>query len=385
MINIKTNNYESDWQAPDSFDLHPKLIVDWRPDIEEIKQLMQPYEQYKNIIVIGNGGSISTLEGYWQALGRHSEKTLTIVDTMEPDRLRDVMRCNPPEGRLVMAISKSGDTVGVIEAMLAFEDYHKLILTMPGRGAISQIAEKLDIPVLALPQIGGRFSGRSIAAYGAAHLLGIDIAAIEAGARSLIDELYNNNQALEIAKFIGTNAQKGTNEIYAPVYSSCLSGFNHLVTQLIHESAAKDGKGVTILTMAAPECQHHSNQRFFGGPRNMMGIITTLYDAEELISVSVPEAIQDISIGEGKVGDLARHDLQFAINAEATGTIGDAKEKGIPLLTIEIEKIDAAMVGSYVVIWQLVAIYLAQIFGVDPYNQPHVERSKDISFSERLN
>jgi len=303
---------------------------------------------------------------------------------MEPDRLREVMRRNPTDNSLVIAISKSGDTVGVIEALLAFNDYQKLVLTTPGQGAMSGIAEKLDIPVLGLPPIGGRFSGRSIAAYGIAQLLGIDIAAIEAGARDLIDGLDDDNPALQIAKFIYANTQKDYSEIYAPVYSAQLTGFNHLITQLIHESVAKNGKGLTILAMEAPECQHHSNQRFFGGPRNMMGIVTTVYNAKELITVNVPEEISDLPLGEAKIGDLSRHDLQFAVNAEAQGTIGDAEEKALPLLHIEIDKIDSATVGAYVVLWQLVAIYLAQMFGVDPYNQPHVERSKDISLSERL-
>src|SRR3989344_9571130 len=114
MLKLSFENYQSKGQNKFRVDLAAPFIA-WRPDMVKIKQDFAPYAKYKNIIVIGNGGSISSLEAYWRAFGGgRSEKKLTIVATMEPDYILMVRKQNPLNETLVIAISKSGNTVGVI-------------------------------------------------------------------------------------------------------------------------------------------------------------------------------------------------------------------------------------------------------------------------------
>ena len=386
MLKLSFENYQSKGQNKFRVDLAAPFIA-WRPDMVKIKKDFAPYAKYKNIIVIGNGGSISTLFAFWRALRLTPyTKHLTIVPTMEPDFIARIKSQYPPADTVVIAISKSGDTVGVLEDVCAFEDYPIVAVTTPGKGTLSQLAAVIKWPVIEHPAIGGRFSGRTATAYGPSHLLGLDINAIEQGAAMGIGEYQKEgNAAWQLAEFIFASAASGRGEIYMPVYSFFLEGFNHLVTQLIHESASKSGQGPTVLALGAPESQHHSNQRFFGGPKNMVGLFVTVANANENLKIAVPPAAKDLPLRTGKLGMLNGADLQHSLSSEVRGTMTDAKEQGIPFAHLEIDKLTPAVVGEYLVFWQFVAYYLSVLEGVDPFDQPQVERSKEISFLLRKN
>ncbi|HLB32565.1 MAG TPA: hypothetical protein VJL27_03370, partial [Patescibacteria group bacterium] len=75
--------------------------------------------------------------------------------------------------------------------------------------------------------------------------------------------------------------------------------------------------------------------------------------------------------------------LQHSLSSEAQGTMADAKEQGIPFAHLEIDKLTPAAAGEYLVFWQFVAYYLSVLEDVDPFDQPQVERSKEISFMLR--
>jgi glucose-6-phosphate isomerase len=383
MLKLSFANYEAESQGKFVVDPQAPFIA-WQPNVEVIKKEFGLYAKYQNYVVIGNGGSISTLEALWRALGASSAKKLTIVPTMEPDFLTLVKKENPLQDTLVIAISKSGDTVGVLEDILAFSEYPILAVTTQGKGTLRQLAAKMGWPVVEHPPVGGRFSGRSAVAYGPAYLLGLDVDAIERGAAAAIATYQKpDNTAWLVAQFILAMAAADRNEVYLPVYSYFLEGFNHLVTQLIHESTGKDEKGPTLLALSAPESQHHSNQRFFGGPKNMAGIFVTVLQPRQDISITVPEAVADLPLRDGKLAMLNGIKLHQSLLSEAQGTMTDAKEQGIPWAHLEIDQITPEAIGDYLVFWQFVAYYLAMLEGVDPFDQPQVERSKEISFSLR--
>lgn len=383
-MKLHFENYNVQESYTDNFPKAWPEFVTYEPSVTEIKKQFAPYEKYKNYIVIGNGGSISSLNGFWGAFGVQSQKNLEVVSTMEPDYLRSITDKYQSDDTLVIAISKSGTTVGVLEALLALKNYPILCITSVGEGALSTMAKGLGWPQIEHPAIGGRFSGRTAVAYGPAHLLGFDIAGIEQGAVAAVEaNKQKDSPAWQLAQFLYKTDQGGRNEVFLPVYSKFLIGFNHLITQLVHESVGKDGKGQTVLAVDAPESQHHTNQRFFGGPKNMAGVFVTVENPAEDIKVSVPDEIKNISLRGGTVEDLNGAQLHHSLLCEARGTIADATEQKIPLCSITIEKITPQVIGDYMVFWQFVAYYLAVLSGVNPLDQPQVERSKEIALELR--
>jgi len=143
MLKLTLMNYQASGQ--NKFRVDPTAaFIAWRPDIAKIKQNFAPYENYKNIIVIGNGGSISTLFAFWRALHpAAAHRQLIIIPTMEPDYITRVKSQYPPTESVVLAISKSGDTVGVLEDICAFQGYPMVAVTTPGKGTLSQLATRM--------------------------------------------------------------------------------------------------------------------------------------------------------------------------------------------------------------------------------------------------
>lgn len=383
MIKIGFYNYDDNFVKVPKFD-GDKHFISISPNIQEIKKEFQPFINYKNYIVIGNGGSNTSLDSLWTALGKDRiNKSVTIVTTMEPDYLDLVKTHNSIKDTLVIMISKSGDNVGVLESLLYFADYKKLIITS-SKGTLFQLAHNNNWPIIDHPPIGGRFSGRSVVAYGPSYLAGLDIDSIEKSAqKAIIDYQRDDNQAIKLANFLYFQELAGKTDIFMPVYTYFLDGFNRLITQLMHESVCKNNQGQTLFATTAPESQHHSNQRFFGGPKNMVGLFVTVEESYNKVVIQVPQNSYDVILRNGKLSDLDGRSLNESLKFEAQGTIEDAKSQMIPIAHIVVDKITSDSMGEFLVFWQFVAYYSAILRNQNPFDQPQVEKSKEISFNLR--
>jgi len=148
-------------------------FASYSPNIAEVEKTAKKYLKKKNIIVIGNGGSVNSFDYYINAL--KTEKNV-FIKTMEPDFLYDIRkRCNNKD-TIIIAISKSGNTVGVIESLLYFIDYKDIIIITERKdSALKQIQEKYKFDFLEHPNIGGRYSGFTPSGLLPAAIAGINI------------------------------------------------------------------------------------------------------------------------------------------------------------------------------------------------------------------
>ncbi|MBU0600264.1 hypothetical protein KKB84_01665 [bacterium] len=365
----------------------------FKPDLKEIKEVAKRYDHYRNIIIIGNGGSITSFWTFYKALAEYkSKKNLYLVSTMDPDFLSSIKeRCTSVD-TLVIPISKSGNTVGVLEAIFAFEGYSMFPITSEDSGALREIARKRNLEYLTIPQeIGGRFSARTACGYFPAALFDIDIEEIDQGLEEVYEVCKPDNDlsiniALRLATFLYLKDLAGYSEIFHPVYSPQLEGFINLIVQLIHESSGKEGKGQTIYGSLGPESQHHTNQRFFGGKKNVVGFfLNVALNKEQDLKTVVPLDLKDISLGDNKsLAILNNIPLAKALEFEFKGTLEEAKQKKIPTAVLTLDKVEAKRVGEYLGFIQYLAVYASLLRAVNPYDQPQVENSKKISYQLRL-
>lgn len=357
-------------------------------DIAALRQTLKPYQKYTNILLVANGGSVWSFMSYYTALvDRVAGKTVVPLTDMEPDYLAVVKQKYAPADTLVLVISKSGSTVGLIENLFALAEYPQLFVT-DQESPLGQIGAKKGIPVIVHPPVGGRYSGLTSCAYAPAILCGLDVEGIESGARAgyevYRDAARPDNSAWQVASALWQLDQAGYSEVFMPVYSNFLQTFGMQVTQLFHESFGKDGKGLTVLAAQAPESHHHTNQRFFGGRKNMVGVFLRSLTQKNHLNLSIPTELGEIPLRTGKLADLNGLDLAKSFESEFVGTFTDAKNQGIPLIDVAVSEVSAQSVGELMAFWHYVTVYSSVLRGVDPYDQPQVENSKVISFEERL-
>ncbi len=368
MISIDLEHKE---KAPDAW---PEVFK-YREDIDGLKKALDGLGVFERIIVVGNGGSITSYDAYfWGLCSRCESQT---VWTMDPALLERTKKHFLNDGKtVVVAVSKSGNTLGQIESLLYFNDYPVVVVTNPNEGALSEIAKKLNYLIIPHPPIGGRFSAGTASAFVPSYLAGMDIKRIQEG---IIGGYQQKENAFQVASFYYDLEKKGYEEIYVTCYSELLGGFANLVIQLMHESVCKEGKGQTFYFAMGPEAQHHTNQRFLGGKKNVIGTFIVAEKSQHDLKQEIPDLVKDVNLRSDKLSILDNVSFQDALHAEYLGTKRDSDLNKIPNVTISLSSVDDVSVGELVAFWHMVAFYSAILRDVDPFNQPAVENSKKIT------
>ena len=301
---------------------------------------------------------------------------------MNKARRHKVKQMCPSDKTVIVAISKSGNTLGVIEALMSFTGYKIIITTEAEDGVLRQIAKNMDWQIVEHPNISGRYSGATSAGLFPALLCGMKIDQIATGIKNGYEY---KNQAYSLAKYYFDLEKDGYLEVYVSCYSWLLENFRTLIIQLMHESVCKDGHGQTFYFSEAPESQHHTNQRFFAGKKIVAGTFIIARDWFGDRKIEVPQKIADLNLKGLELKKLDKITYQQALLAEYHGTKKEADRLKIPNVTIELPEVTNETVGELLAFWQLVAFYSARLRNVDPFIEPAVTNSKNITIEEIKN
>lgn len=281
----------------------------------------------------------------------------------------------------MIVISKSGNTLTALEILTAFDGYPTTVITEPGYGTLRKIAKARGWSVVDVPKdVGGRFSGGTASALLPAMALGIDVKAYVSGMKEAYRCAREEKEMIDLCGAFYLIERVGKRSIFLPVYSKGLSAFNPLVTQLFHETLSKHRKGMTILCFEGPECQHHTNQRVLDGPEDIATLFI-LVDGIEGEKVSW-EGIQTEYKGI-PMEEMGEYRFKDAILSEAKGVMGSMDEIGAPYSVLRIKGEDEKAVGFYVGMMQYLAYYFAILRRVEPFDQPAVEKAKEIALEIR--
>ncbi len=360
-------------------ELPDAAFLSYKPDIEGFKKYWQEFGSFKNILLIGNGGSVTGLMGIYGCFGAQSGKHVEFLSTVDPEYIANIKMRLPKHNTLVIAISKSGQTVSQIEALMHFLDYTLLFITAKD-STLAQIGGKAGATIAEHPNIGGRYTAFTEVSLIPAAICGIDISALYFGAKDFYAKYRQNNIAMKAAQILFALENRGIVDVFLPVYSHNLFYFSNLIVQLCHESFGKNGSGQTYFAHEAPESQHHTNQRFFGGRKNIAGFFLRAENFRQDAPTLMPAGMHGIPLRDGSLFDLNKIPLSFAMDAEFSGTWEDAKIHGIPVLALSLTILEPKEIGQFIAFWQTFAVYSSILRSVDPFDQPQVESSKLISW-----
>ena len=398
-LNLNLNHSTIDSSSPEFKEKIEKIkntpvpnFAKYTPDLEKIKKLREKYQDKKNIIVEGNGGSISSFRGIYNALGNKENKNVFILDTEDPDYIKYLKNKCLRENTLVILTSKSGTRIQVLANYFAFQDYPILAITQDNDGALNQIRKEKNLDISFHPEISGRYSGLTECAITPAEIVGIDTEEIikggkemyaRRGSASIVEaEPLLNNPALQLALTLDKLEEVGYIELFLSIYSKKLSGFFELIKQLFHESVCKKELGQTIYGGEAPENQHHTLQRLISGRKNSLGFFITVENStrKEDSKFEIEENLKNIKCRNITLGNLNNLSLQNIIKSEFQGTWQDVIDNNIPAIHLELDEISPYSIGQFMAFFQYTAFYSALLRGVNPCDQPGVEKSKENIF-----
>lgn len=365
----------------------PKFAT-YSPDMKMIEEIRSKYQNKKNFIIEGNGGSISTLRGFLSCFGDDTQKNVFILDTDDPDHINELRKKCKKEDTLFVVINRSGNSIQTISGYLALKDYETVFITAAG-STLFNIGQLQDIPsydkTSEHPEFAGRFSGLTEFGLLPAAMLGMDTDAMLAGGKEMYEKCapqspFKDNPALQFALALDKLEKLGYTGLFLSIYSKKLGGFFELIVQLFHESVCKDGKGQTIYGGDAPENQHHTLQRFNSGRQDSVGVFMTVEKFTNDIIFTAPENIKDVECRKIPIEKLAKLSMADIIHTEFEGTWKDTTEKGIPAIHLELGEVSPETAGMLTAFFQYAACYSAMLRDVNPFDQPGVERSKEYIF-----
>jgi glucose-6-phosphate isomerase len=353
-----------------------------------------------DIVILGTGGSslggqtLAQLADYAvPGLGALRAPRMHFMDNLDPQTFGDLLGKLPLATTRFVCVSKSGgtgetlmQTIAALSAVKAAKLEARIPeifsgLTEPARsGKRNGLRELLAAQKITMLDhdtgVGGRFSALTNVGLLPAAALGLDIAAIRAGAAASLAPILADKTPADVPAAIGAALavalaeSKGKTISVMMAYADRLEKFVKWYVQLWAESLGKDGKGTTPVGALGPVDQHSQLQLFIAGPRDkLFTVITTgMAGRGPRIDGGLARLAGEEGFGGKTIGDL--------VAAQGRATIETLAKNGCPVRTIHIETLDEFSLGELLMHFMLETIIAAHMLGVDPYDQPAVEEGK---------
>ncbi len=386
----------------------------------------EQHGRYGDIVVLGIGGSAlgpialrtALRPPGWNELStaqRGGLPRLYVLDNIDPRTVAAVLdRVDLPR-TLFIVTSKSGGTAETMaqyliiherlrRAHLATPEHHVVFVTDPAHGALRPLAGRegvraLDIP----PNIGGRYSVLTPVGTLPAALIGIDVAALLAGAGDMVRRCATDVLRENPAGVFGTlqwlaDTRHGRHvQVFMP-YADALRDFAAWFVQLWAESLGKtrprasggrasgggggegpeDHVGQTPLAALGATDQHSQVQLFMEGPADKTVTFVGVTRSPGDVDLEIPRAYSDVP----ELAYLGGHTLGELLEVERRATSGALARRGRPNLTITLDAVDEWHVGGLIMLLQIATAYAGSLYGINAFNQPGVELGKQFAYAE---
>lgn len=350
--------------------------------------------KFKTFVVLGTGGSSLGAQTLTDIKQNPLAPTIFYLNNVDPWSLQNLLSTLNLETTCFLAVSKSGSTSETVMQTLCIIKYleargmsiknHFEIITEDKRSPLDAIAETYMIDPLPHDKtIGGRFSVFSNVGMIPAGLAGLSLKDIINGAKSYITSFLaepESHSSLQGAAAIydGIKASKNIS-VFMP-YADRLQKFSAWYEQLWAESLGKDGQGSTPLAALGTVDQHSKLQLFRDGPDDKL--YTVIIPNSPPVSEKntpidfVPNGYVYTDPNLTYMEDKTLFDL---LKAEANATVDSLKNAGRPVRTIHYDRLNETTLGALLSHFMLETIILADIMGVDAFDQPGVEESKRLT------
>jgi len=319
--------------------------------IAELEHLARDVREdgYRRAAVLGMGGSslapelFSRVFGWAGGSASEAALELRILDSTHPDAVRGFRSWAGEQRTLFCVSSKSGATTEPIAFQASMGEIAPALdfvaITDPGT-PLADLARAQEFRTIvdAPPDVGGRYSALTVFGLVPAVLNGVDVGGLLERARRMAAACREPdaaaNPGLRLGAAMGEAALEGRDKLTV-VISPRLAAFGDWVEQLVAESTGKGGRGIVPI-VGEP----------IGDPAAY---------GEDRVAVSVRL---------GDKGTDGRDDL-----------IGEMRGRGS--LIEEIVLSDPLDIGAEFVRWEVATAAAGIVLGIDPFDQPNVQESKD--------
>jgi transaldolase / glucose-6-phosphate isomerase len=317
--------------------------------VDKLEARADEAREYSDVVLMGMGGSSLAPDVFRATFGPvEGRPRLHVLDTTDPATILAVREAIDLPRTLFIAASKSGGTTETLshlayfweEALRAGIDKRErqfAAITDPGSG-LEQLAAERDFRWIFLnpTDIGGRYSALSYFGLVPAALMGVDVRELLERTQEMAHSCdaavpVEKNPGVWLGSVMGALANQGRNKLTL-LMSPQVATFGYWLEQLLAESTGKHGRGIVPV-----EGEPVGRPEAYGGDRLFVHVRVN-----------------------GEADDLAVRALERA---------------GQPVVTLTLR--DRLDLGGEFLRWELGTAVAGSLLGIDPFDQPNVQESKD--------
>ena len=343
-------------------------------------------------VVIGIGGSylgpraaIELMQGANHNIGKGKgdPQIFYAGNTLSTRHWNELCRLLEGKDFSIAIISKSGTTTEPAIATRALRwmlerkygtegaKQRTYAITDPAKGALRQMAEEEGWETFVIPpNVGGRYSVLTAVGLLPMAVAGIDPMEVMRGATKAKKAYDIRSFENPVWLYAATRNLLYRNGKYIEILESFEPGFKMMGgwwQQLFGESEGKDGKGIFPVTAEFTPDLHSLGQMIQQGERNIFETMVRMDPPEKKLTIGSDQKNLDaLNYLEGKT-------LDFVDEKAYWGTLAAHVDGGVPVITMDIGKLDNEKLGELFYFFELACGVSAYMLDVNPFNQPGVE------------
>ena len=375
-------------------------------DKEEFKRIKSAaariQEDSEVLVVIGIGGSYlgaraviesltNTFDNLLPESKRKHPQIFYVGNNLSPNYINDLIETLGTKDFSVNVISKSGTTT---EPAIAFRIFREMLENRYGieeargriyvttdkeNGALKKLADKEKYETFVIPDnVGGRYSVLTPVGLLPIAVAGIDIDKLLKGARfaqdRYCDEDLTYNECYQYAVVRNILYKNEKNIEILVNYEPKMHYMTEWWKQLYGESEGKKGKGIFPAGADFTTDLHSLGQYIQEGRRNLF---------ETVIKIERPESNILINLDEDDLDGLnylTGKSIDFVNKKAMEGTIQAHVDGNVPNIVITMKDLSEETMGQLIYFFELACAMSGKILGVNPFNQPGVEKYKKNMF-----
>ena len=337
-------------------------------------EMVKKFSKYKNVIIIGMGGSILGTKSIYSFFKKKIKKNVFFFDNLDPNLNLEFKKIKNLKSSCFIVVSKSGKTIetiinlGSIFSKSLFKN-KLIIITQLNENALINIANKYNAEIIEHKEfISGRYSVFSETGMFPASLMGLNIKKFKNMKHLINNKNFVSSLIKNVACIHTLNLKKINNSVILN-YDSNLNDLGYWYQQLVAESLGKKSKGINPIISFGPKDHHSLLQLYLDGPKDKFFTFFNFSKKENKLRIN-----QEIIPNNMKF--LKNKNLKSIINAESNAVKNIFKLKNIPFRQFIFKKENEEELGEIFTFFVLETILLSRLMKVNPFDQPAVEQVK---------
>ena len=380
-------------------------------DTTTVRQLIDQHQgHWQDVVLVGIGGAtiapnailrtLVPLEANLLPTSKRSGPRVLTIHNLDPQEINETLAVVEPKKTLFYVISRSGSSAELTAVLLWLAAWLKkkagktavskqiVVATDIEHSPLATWAHKEKVATLHLPEkLGDRFGAFGNATLFPLGLSGIAIDKLLAGAQSMEKRCWQGdawtNPAYMHALIHYLLTRKRRKTIHAMVgFSRRLHGAldwcDHLIAVSLGKMLNRKGKAVhvgpTPSSCLGPSGLHGEMQLYAEGPFDKVTTFVRVRDHGPEICVPAVHGLDEA------VDFCGGHPLASLIEHSYDTAAQDITASGRPNMTVILDDISPESIGCFCYMMQLSTVMSAELYGIDPFNQPGIDQGKQVLY-----